>query len=329
MSLVVVTLAALATTCIAQGQQCLETPGKTVVGKVSKSECSMGLTSKDCCVRCLGDHTCFVADFVNSDDSEGCCTYYASATSFKANSTDGAMAVGLIPSSATCKQNSTSAVDAGICDNYFNDTTGIAFSMLSPSSWQTGPNKPDCTDGCADFFPQPPTKLDIDNFQAMTIMHFGKKIDPYGADSKYGIVFSVAGDEMFWKYFLMCEGDLAGVPIDGYRCNRHEMHSIGEGQTYDWFTTQKNNIVEKTKDLAHNTFLVSGLSTSALRGILDVRSGGASAQPAPDENDVCAFMGKASGKNQSWPVFAYSTRDGLVVNRYLHCSKDHAAEVMI
>lgn len=93
----------------------------------------------------------------------------------------------------------------------FNDSdTGAAFTMLSLEDWQNP--------GKQIFHDDPSTPLDT--LQAVTISNASKSIYPYPADTRFGLLFSIAESSGFYRYFAM------RVPLDDCAAGEGRMTSF-------------------------------------------------------------------------------------------------------
>merc|ERR1712046_200576 len=112
--------------------------------------------------------------------------------------------------------------DQDLIDEYNDHNMGIAFSMISVSSWQnprtgTGNNH---MDNCG-FYPPVPTTYHSEAQQAMSIVTQKQDMYPYSAyGTPYGIAFHISEKSQFWKYFQVSgNGDsICGQPYDGFHC---------------------------------------------------------------------------------------------------------------
>jgi hypothetical protein len=78
-----------------------------------------------------------------------------------------------------------------LISNFYDKDVGIAFSMLSKKDWESPGNQ--------HFHNTPSNGQKV--VQALAITNASKQIWPYPADSRFGLVFSIAENSNFYQYF--------------------------------------------------------------------------------------------------------------------------------
>merc|ERR1719401_44874 len=155
--------------------------------------------------------------------------------------------------SKCCKDTVKYKQDEGLCDEFYDEQVGIAWSMISTDSWKHQGQGWGGMDR-AFFNEQPPPKCNTTIEQAMSLSHYKKGSFTFnGGKASYGLAFSLGPNSNFWQYFWVCEGGgLMAACHDGVNdCKRDPTtgvwHTIAEyDYTYERFQQEKNEIVAKT-----------------------------------------------------------------------------------
>lgn len=211
----------------------------------------------------------------------------------------------------------------------FNSETGIAFTKLTHSTWQSGPGGGGFSgQDKATFLSNWNNDVSFDYKQSMTIGNSKSWMWPFHGKnfgySSFALVFSLREEDEYWKYFWTSPADChgTGAPLMascsdcvGRCCGKLTgSQLVGDSLSYAQWAHKKNAVVQETGtgscylklnranrmeqdgDIHWNEFNSNGLSPDALVGVLndlttmDDHSRFSGGESQPNMQDVCNFL---------------------------------------
>mmetsp|Transcript_14989 Transcript_14989/g.24495 ORF Transcript_14989/g.24495 Transcript_14989/m.24495 type:complete len:275 (+) Transcript_14989:60-884(+) len=218
---------------------------------------------------------------------------------------------------ACCKANSKTTVSAQVCDDFYNPSVGVAYTMLTTGGWlRESVNIP-----YSIFHDNPSSeRLGHEQQWSTSITHSGKRACPYPAASKYGVIMDISSRSNLWEYFQVCNKEgLCGQCHDGFKCSENQRTPI-KGTSYADFRKEADPIIATTgtsachpsHPTAYNEFNTNGLSSGSVRGLLIPQCLANNDLDTPASAIVCSALVRKGGPGR-WPVYVYDN-DGMATN---------------
>lgn len=242
---------------------------------------------------------------------------------------------------ACCKKNARNEKDGKVCDDFYNASIGLSYSMFTSGGWWREAAWP-VTDSV--FHSSPPSKRVPDEQQmCVSISHSGKRSCPYPGAGAWGVALSVGPDSNFWEYFQTCpNAEMCAQCHDGFKCAIGQRSPLKKGWTYDKFQQVKNSIVDPTGTgscwphvaTAYNEFDTNGMSSKALAGVFIPTC--LARLTEPSSVAVCKTLRNNGGAGH-WPVYVYDQggmgnqqgSSSLRIDRYMLCLLEDEANTTI
>jgi len=211
--------------------------------------------------------------------------------------------------------------DDGAFIEEWNDVRmGVAFTMVGENGWRSGK---------WGVVPQPLTEYEHWAQTFISIMTRNQPMAVY-MNRPYGLALHISRDSHFWKDFQVIghgRDGIVGGPGDGGShtpdTRDWRLPWESQGNSYEWFTSQKNAILAKYNTVYgnhdYNEFITNGMRASAIAGILFWERSSKWDQQKVSDAELCSFLKQnAPGRLTPWPVYGY-TYGELKIIRHLSC----------